>query len=198
MMNSRLKLRPRDLRNGQNDLRPHTRYCTLTQIRRICYDAHVSTPHVSPSGRLAARSQRGTSRGFTILEVGMAAAVLAMALATSITVLQRAYLMMDTARNLTLAGQIMVTEIEKLRMQDYSALPAAGASDTVTIDSTFTSNPKIADRFTVMRTASEPVTDIRQITYSISWKSYDGRLISRSYTTYYARYGIHDYLYNTM
>lgn len=152
-------------------------------------------PHPACLISRACRPRR--REGFTILEVGMAAAVLALAITTSITVLQRAYTMLDTARNLTLAGQIMVTEMEKMRMQDFSSLPAAGTSGAVTIDSTFTNNPKIASRFTLTRTVTEPVTDVRQITYTISWKSYDGRTISRSYTTYYARYGIHDYIYNT-
>ena len=175
-----------------------TRYSTLTQISHICYNAGVSLVRVQLSDCPAGSRPHRRRAGFTIVEVGLAAAILAMAIATSIMVLQRAYVTMDTARNLTLAGQIMVTEMEKLRMQDYSSLPAAGTSESVTIDSTFTSNPKIADRFTLTRAVSEPVTDVREITYSISWRSYDGRTISRSYTTYYARYGIHDYLYNTM
>ena len=45
--------------------------------------------------------------GFTIVEVMAAAVVMALAITTSITTLQRGFLALDSARNLTMAGQIL-------------------------------------------------------------------------------------------
>ncbi len=150
----------------------------------------MSAPHPFPRRRARA--------AFTILEVMMAASVLVLAIATSITTMQRGFATLDTARNLTLAGQIMVCEMEKIRMLDWATVSAYPASATVTVDSSFTSNVKIGSRFTVTRAvATAGSADMLQITLTISWRNFDGRSLSRSYMTYYAHYGIHDYLYNT-
>ena len=57
----------------------------------------------------------GAGRGFTIVEVMMAAIVMAFAITTSITTMQRAFLAIDAARGVTYAGQIMQSELEKMR-----------------------------------------------------------------------------------
>jgi hypothetical protein len=144
-----------------------------------------------------------TRAGFTIAEVMVAAIVMAFAITTSITTMQRAFLAIDTARNLTLAGQIMVSEMERTRMlnwTDVSAFALSPTETTLTLDTVFTNNPQIGSRFTLKRVVTLPDasnTNIRQITLTITWSGYDGRTHSRSYTTHYARFGIHDYLYNT-
>jgi hypothetical protein len=117
--------------------------------------------------------------------------------------MQRAFLALDTSRNLTLAGQIMVSEMERTRMLSWTDIAAMDLSPTVTtltLDSAFTSNAQIGSRFTLTRVVTQPDSsnpNIREIKLSISWRGYDGRQHTRSYTTQYARYGIHDYLYNT-
>ncbi len=142
-------------------------------------------------------------RGFTIAEVMVASIVMAFAITTSITTMQRAFLALDTSRNLTFAGQIMVSEMERTRMLSWTEIAAFDLSPTVTaltLDSTFTGSAQIGTRFSMTRTVTVPDasnTNIRQITLTITWRGYDGRQHSRSYTTHYARYGIHDYLYNT-
>jgi Tfp pilus assembly protein PilV len=146
------------------------------------------------SNRRSLRSRRG----FTILEVALAAAVMALALTTSITTMQRGFLSLDTARNLTIAGQIMQSEFEKMRMQPWSTIDAYGSSDPVTIDSSFTSNAFIGTRFTLTRNATLIRTGLKQITLTITWKSYDGRSLSRSYTSYYGQNGLYDYFYNSI
>ncbi len=130
----------------------------------------------------------------------MAACVLALAITTSITTMQRGFATLDSARNLTLAGQIMVCEMEKIRMLDWATVSGSDylGAHSVAVDPSFTSVSKIGNRFTLSRdVATAGSADMLQITLTISWKNYDGRTITRSYMTYYAHYGIHDYLYNT-
>jgi len=138
--------------------------------------------------------------GFTILEAMMAATVMLFAISTSITTMQRAFQSIDSARNLTVAAQILQMEKEKMRMCNWATVTAYPASPTLlTLDPSFTSNPKIGTRFTVERSASIVAgsPNLLQLTYTISWRNYDGRLLARSNSTYYSRYGIYDYLYNT-
>jgi len=158
----------------------------------VCHRLSNSTPTGIRRGRRAS--------GFTIFEAMMAAAIMSLAIATSITTMQRAFLSLDTARNLTIAGQIMANEVEKMRMADWTTVSAyAAGPTTITIDSSFTSVASIGSRMALSRSAATVGgnANLLQLTYTITWNSYDGRPISRSYSTYYSRYGIHDYLYTT-
>ncbi len=155
----------------------------------------VPVSAVPAPSRLPAPRRR---RAFTIVEVMVAAGVMALVLATSITTMQSAFMALDAARNITSAGQIMQSELEKMRLKDWSVISGyAAGPTTVTIDSSFTSNPAIGDRFTLTRTVSEVHTDMKSITLTIAWKSYDGRPYTRSYQTYYGRNGLYDFFYNS-
>jgi Tfp pilus assembly protein PilV len=143
------------------------------------------------------RRRRSAGLGFTIVEVMMAATVMALAITTSITTMQRAFVSLDSARNLTIAGQVMQGEIEKMRLKDWATVDAYPAGPTnLTVDGVFTGNSAIGNRFTMTRTVTTPQTDMKEITLTVSWRSYDGRVISRSYTTCYCRYGMYDYFFN--
>jgi Tfp pilus assembly protein PilV len=137
---------------------------------------------------------------FTIVEVMMGAIVMAFAITTSITTLQRGFLSVDTARNLVIAGQIMQSEIEKMRVSPWSSTATVtgvadytDSSPAIQIDPVFTANAYIANRFRLTRSLADPKADLRQITLTISWTNLDGRPMSRTYTTYYARYGLYDF-----
>lgn len=141
--------------------------------------------------------------GFTILEVMMAAAVMAFAITTSITTMQRAFMSLDTARNITIAGQIMQSEFEKMRLRDWSVIGNYALPETeLTIDSAFTSNAFIGTRFKLYRNVTEinlgTGIGMRQVTLTCRWRNYDGRQISRSYTSYYGQNGLYDYFYNSL
>jgi len=136
-------------------------------------------------------------RGFTIIEVAMAVAVLALAISTAISAMQRAFSALDTARNLELASRIMQCEIEKERLLAWSQ--ASSATYQPTIDDSFASNPAVAGRFTLSRTVDiipNHSDQMVQITLTVTWRSYDGRQLSRSYTTYYTQGGLYAFLYN--
>lgn len=142
-------------------------------------------------------------RAFTIAEVMVAAAVMAFAISTSVTTMQRGFITLDSARAISLAGQIMQCEIEKMRMTDWTTVNAYPTDSTaLTIDTVFTSNSTVntmitSRSMTLTRTVSDPMTDIRAVTFTVTWTTIEGRSISRSYTTYYGRYGLYDYYANT-
>ena len=142
------------------------------------------------------RRPRGRE-GFTLVEVAMAVIILAMAITTSITAMQRAFLQFDTARNLEIAANILQCEMEKERLFNWTA--AGDVSYVPVIDASFIRNPAIAGRFTLSRSLTTLVShsgQVLQITVTCRWRGYDGHTLARSYTTYYTQGGLYAYFYN--
>jgi Tfp pilus assembly protein PilV len=148
---------------------------------------------------------RRLRRGFTIAEVMMAGLVLALGIASSIIVLQQGMRSVDTARNTTIAGQVLQSMMEDLRLQTWaqvSALQAAsnnGTSGNAAIDSSFIGTDATAAallaRFTITRRVGDVTgqTGMKTITLTAQWIGIDGRTHSVNYTSYYAQHGLYDY-----
>lgn len=157
---------------------------------------HLTRPFVK---RPTSDRRPSSGGGFTLVEVAVAASVMALVIITSMTVLQRAFVSLDTARNVTIAGQIMQGQFERVRLLDWGSVNAyAAGPTTLTIDTSFTSNAFVGNRFTLTRQVAEVRTGMKKITLSIAWKSYDGRTLTRSYTSYYGQNGLYDYFYNSI
>jgi len=124
----------------------------------------------------------------------MSVLVFALAITSSITALQRAFLNLDSARNIETACRILQCELEKERLLTWSQVSATNY--VTAIDSVFLSNPTVAGRFTLTR-ATTPVPNrggkLLQITLTVTWKNYDGRIQQRSQSTYYGNGGLQTY-----
>ena len=126
----------------------------------------------------------------------MAVIVLAMAITTALMAMQRAFLDLDTARNLQLAGNIMQCELEKERLFNWTQV--SNAAYQPAIDGSFMRNPVVAGRFTLTRSLSvlpQRSGQVVQIILTVRWRSYDGRSLARSYTTYFCQGGLYNYFY---
>ena len=145
----------------------------------------------------AANSRLRSQRGITIIEVAMAALIMGLVLATAVTTLQRAFISLQNARDLNIASQMLQSEMEKMRLADWTTVNSFTTSaTTVTLDSTFTSNPYVGTRFTLSRTVADPKTDTRIITLQVVWEGADRRQLSRRLAMRYSRNGLYDYFYS--
>jgi hypothetical protein len=153
---------------------------------------------MSMSSRDLSRPLPGPARGgFTLVEVTLAVAMLAMVITTSITTLQRALLNLDSARNLETASRIIQCEMEKERLLSWADV--SNSSYQPTIDAAFLRLPSVAGRFSLSRTIAlvpNRSSQMLQITLTATWRSYDGRTLSRSCTTYYGKNGLNAYFIN--
>lgn len=155
----------------------------------------LSSP--STRGNASARRRRRNS-GFTIIEVAMATFIMAFGIATSILGMQAGLKTLDVARNTTLASQVLQSEMERLRLMDWTDIAALSASATVDLSAVFTNDPAIAARFTLIRAVSDvsgKVGEMKEILLSVSWTTIDGRPLTRTFRTYYAKDGLYDYYY---
>lgn len=144
----------------------------------------------------------------------MAASVMVLAISSSILALQKGLQSIDNARSTTLAAQIMQSEIEILRLLNWTqigTLQAAQASPTtpkaVDLSSSITTGTSTALDQTLTSIAAKFVctrliTDItgremKRITIQVSWTGLDSRPRSLSYETRYAKDGLSDYYYTS-
>jgi type II secretory pathway pseudopilin PulG len=140
-------------------------------------------------------------RAFTIIEVAMAASVMALAISGSIIVLQVGFKSLDNARNTTLASQIIQSEMERIRLLNWSDVDALPASETIALTTIFpssTTTTAMTDRFTATRTCALVAnhdSEMKSITITVTWKGVDSKTHSRSSSTCYAKNGLYDYYY---
>ncbi len=142
---------------------------------------------------------KASRQGFTLVEVMMAAFVLVFMLLSTLAALQVGFGVLDTARNTTLAGQVIQSEIEDIRLRPWISLPASGTIDLAqSIGSGLSSAERAAlsNRFTATRTI-EGVTgreaDFKRVAVAVSWADYSGRTHVRRYETLLGRNGLSDY-----
>lgn len=150
------------------------------------------------------QNRRSTQAGFTIFEVMMASIIMVLGITTSLTTITYGMRAIDTARNSTLAAQIMQSEMENIRLLNWAQLTALPASETVNISSVISSGSSTAldaklntiiSKFTCARTITTPKTNMREITLTVSWTGKDGRSHSNSYVTRYCKDGLYDFYY---
>jgi hypothetical protein len=157
------------------------------------------------------------SKGFTIMEVALAATVLALTLVGMIGVIESGTQMLDLSRKQTIATQILHSEIDQLRLLSWSTISGYPSGNgyppgPTTLDSandpsfaTFVANyPQAATIFTLTRTVScvQPVQAnqnpspypnpplLLQVTFTISWTGVTGLQYTRVGTTYVGANGL--------
>lgn len=132
----------------------------------------------------------GARRGFTIVEVMVAAAVLALGIASMITVSQRGLQALDNARNLTVASQLMQSEMERVRLMSWAQLQSLQDSGETKVPL-----EGAAGRYACNREVRDIRSGMKEITLTATWNGYDGRPHTARLITRYGRTGLNDYFY---
>ncbi len=141
----------------------------------------------------AAGTHRAPAAAFTIAEVLVASTVLLLGIVTAITSLQRGLQASDTARHLSMATQLMQSEMERLRLKSWSQIEELqGAGDTtVPLDR---SAGDAGARFACTRSITNLKEDMKEITLTAEWRGYDGRPHTARLVTRYGHNGLNDYI----
>lgn len=154
----------------------------------------------------SARRLFGKARaGFTVIEVALAATVLALVISTSLIVMQSGFRSLDTARKTTLAAQIIQSEMERIRMLSWTRMEQLmHDSKDIDLSTIFPSNTavekKILDQMNEAFTATRTITaltdyssEVLEITVTVTWKGIDGVTHNRSTNTRYCKNGLYNY-----
>lgn len=98
------------------------------------------------------------------------------------------------ARHLGAASQIMQSELERLRLYNWSQLESVQSSADHSV--AVTDTPASA-RFSCTRSIHDVRDGLKEITVETRWGGNDGRAYSARMVTRYARNGINDYFYTS-
>lgn len=151
------------------------------------------------SSSTSKRSRKASQAGYTIVEVAMASFVMIIGIASSLVTLKYGFNQVDLARGSTIASQILQSEVERLRLNNWATidtLPATETFDGVTNFST--TSAALVGKYSVTRNvASDSLrpTEVKNITLSVTWKTADGISHTRSLSSIYAKNGLYDYYY---
>lgn len=134
------------------------------------------------------RAPTSAQNAFTLVEVFFAAGLMLVGVVGMIQALTIGSEMLDVARKQTLAEQIIQSEIDKVRMNSWTAIKALPASATITIN---TSLQTVCAGFTCTRTATSVKTDMRKLKFTVTWTGNTGRSYTRTGETYLGKNGLH-------
>lgn len=140
----------------------------------------------------------------TMAEVLIAAVLLGFVIMTSLTALTQAYGFTRHARMITLAGQIVQSVMEDLRLRNFADLKVY-AAQTQPVDfssmlaserftSNFTQGFTLTGNFTTLTRPSGAVYDRISVTLTVNWTERDSTY-SRTMITYFGEKGLSDYYY---
>jgi len=157
----------------------------------------AATPTPSLPRPKSVRKGFKSESGLTIAEVMVASCVLVFALCSSFLVLQRGYQAIDTARNSTIAAQIMQSEIERIRLLDWGSVQSLAGTSTLSVATVFSTNTKVTNRFTnFQRTVTiDTVRNVADIQLTVGWTGFDGVNHSRAFNARYCKNGLYDFYY---
>lgn len=134
--------------------------------------------------------RRRTRDGFTLIEVMAAALVMVTVFLAGFGAMRTGFELVDTARNATLASQIMQSELEDLRLKNWAGLPGSG---TIALPANLAGE---GVTFTASRLVEDVVdhgSTMKRVVITVNWKAYTGRNYTRTYETRFSKNGINDY-----
>lgn len=140
----------------------------------------------------------------TMLEVLITAVVLGFVIMGSLTALSRSYAFTRHARMVTLAGQVVQSVMEDLRLRNFAELKAyAAQAQPVSFASTlsserftsnFTTGFTLNGNFTTLTRPAGATYDRIGVTLTIQWTE-QGISYTRKLITYFGEKGLSDYYY---
>lgn len=149
------------------------------------------------------KDEHPQSRGFTLVEVVVAASVMLAGIVGMMHVITSGSEMLDASRKQTIATQIMHGEIERIRVTNWEKIAALAVDPTTPK----TGSAKVAgqrlvswegdpnfnfnDAFRFTREFTSPKSGMKQVTYSVSWVGNTGKVYNRSASTYIGKNGLY-------
>lgn len=143
-------------------------------------------------------------RGMTILEVLIASVLLTFVVMGTIASVSRAMKSMQHARMLTLASQVLQSQVEDLRLKNYAQVAAYAAQSqpvnftsnitTELLNSSFTSTMTLQANFTTTYASTSTQVGLIDVVITLTWTN-GSSSFTRVARTAFCEKGLSDYIY---
>jgi Tfp pilus assembly protein PilV len=137
---------------------------------------------------------------FTLVEVMIAFTILIAGICGGLASLQSGLKTIDSARCSTLSAQIMQSQIERLRLLNWTDLSGQVGTDVAVPVSELVpaSASALAGRFTLTQTIQPDLSraGIVDIRLNVTWTNLGNLTQTRSFVTRYAKNGLYDYYFS--
>lgn len=160
----------------------------------------MQTARRSPHARSGITRRLRSRAAFTLVEVMIAFTILIVGLCAGLSSLQSGFKSVDSARCSTLSAQIMQSQIERLRLLNWTDLTASIGTEVAipVADLVPASAADIASRFTLTQTiqpdsSRSGIVDIR---LNVAWTGIGTPRQTRSFVTRYSKNGLYDYYFS--
>ncbi len=140
-------------------------------------------------------SKSGGTSAFTLIEVCIAMTILGLTIASSIVALRIGFGMMESARDNTLASQILQSEVENLRLKNWQKLKEL-QDGPFQMEETF--QETAAGRFSCQQVVDEPKSGLLRVRLQVTWDASLGPTRTLQYVTYFSQEGLNDYYYRVL
>jgi prepilin-type N-terminal cleavage/methylation domain-containing protein len=148
--------------------------------------------------RIPAERPFRKKNGFSLIEIMAAVFVLGLGIGGALLALRIGFGMVETARDQTLAAQLLQSQIETLRLKNWAELSALPREESFEIESNF--DESVQNRFHCVRRIEEvrAGSQMKQVTLTVTWTTTNGVQRERQYYTRISRNGLNDYYYRSM
>jgi Tfp pilus assembly protein PilV len=138
-------------------------------------------------------NRRGKTGAFTIIEVAIASAILALAVIGTLTMASQSFIVTQNVREFSRANQILQQKMEDIRLLSFSNVQALSSSFTDPNDST----GKYAGSIYVENYRSNPSGSVVsvKVTLKVTWTARGGKQRSASLVSVFTSSGLNDYIF---
>ena len=131
--------------------------------------------------------KRSSNAGFTLVEVAVSATVMLLVVTGMLTAVTSGMQMVRTSQQSSVASDLITHEVNELRMLPWTTVKTLGANSSLSLPTRFA---VVADGMSIRRTVVTEATDLRRVTFTISWTNHLGTAVSRSEEVLIAKNGL--------
>lgn len=142
------------------------------------------------------KTRNKTVKGFSLVEVIVAAGIFAMVIAGGIAGVRMGFQIVDNSRHYTRISQILQSEVESLRALSWAELQQLPADEKIEIDPKFST--AAYEAYSVQRKIVAESSTLSRIEVMVDYTTRNGKPVALKYLTFFTKGGVNDYYYRTI
>ncbi len=150
---------------------------------------------MAPSLYSSDRRRWHSRAGLSLIEILIAILVIGIVIGSTLVAMRSGFSMIQLARDNTMASQIMQSEMENLRLMNWTQLGELPEEESFEVDTQLDAN--IAARYERTRRVTEVRDGMREVELVVEWDTVGGSRHTRTYRTLFSQEGLNDYYYRS-